>query len=101
MRIAYLAQSYPPMVSGAAIVAEKLAMEMAQRGHQVLVIAASDKDHPYITLQKNLTVIRLRSIYNPMRVGQRFLLFPRRQFKKPWQKNRRSASPPLGNLCRN
>ena len=78
MRIAYLAQSYPPMVSGAAIVAEKLAMEMAQRGHQVLVIAASDKDHPYITLQKNLTVIRLRSIYNPMRVGQRFLLFPRR-----------------------
>ena len=78
MRIAYLAQSYPPMVSGAAIVAEKLASEMAQRGHQVLVIAASDKDQPYITLQKNLTVMRLRSSYNPLRVGQRFLLFPRR-----------------------
>ena len=78
MRIAYLAQSYPPMVSGAAIVAEKLAMEMAQRGHQVLVIAASDKDQPYITLQENLNVLRLRSIYNPLRVGQRFLLFPRR-----------------------
>ena len=78
MRIAYLAQSYPPMVSGAAIVAEKLAIEMAERGHQVLVIAASDKDQPYITLQENLTVLRLRSTYNPLRVGQRFLLFPRR-----------------------
>lgn len=77
MRIAYLAQSYPPMVSGAAIVAEKLAKEMAKRGHQVLVIAASDKAQPYITLQENLSVLRLGSIHNPMRVGQRFLLFPR------------------------
>jgi len=66
------------MVSGAAIVAEKLAREMAERGHQVLVLAASDKDQPYITLQENLTVLRLRSTYNPLRVGQRFLLFPRR-----------------------
>jgi 1,2-diacylglycerol 3-alpha-glucosyltransferase len=77
MRIAYLAQSYPPMVSGAAILAEQMAKEMAKRGHQVLVIAASDRDQPYITLQENLTVLRLRSIHNPLRVGQRFLLFPR------------------------
>ena len=77
MRIAYLTQSYPPMVSGAAIFGERLAKEMTKRGHQVLVIASSDKDQPYITLQENLTVLRLRSIHNPMRVGQRFLLFPR------------------------
>jgi glycosyltransferase involved in cell wall biosynthesis len=77
MRIAYLAQSYPPMVSGAAIVAAHLANEMAKRGHEILVIAASDKDQPYITLQDNLKVLRLKSIYNPLRVGQRFLLFPR------------------------
>ena len=77
MRIAYLAQSYPPMVSGAAIFGERLAKEMTKRGHQVLVVAASDKDQPYITLQENPTVLRLRSIHNPMRVGQRFLLFPR------------------------
>jgi hypothetical protein len=31
MRIAYLAQSYPPMISGAAIFAEQLANEMAKR----------------------------------------------------------------------
>lgn len=76
MRIAYLAQSYPPMVSGAAIVAEQLAKEMAKRGHQTLVIAASDKAQPYITLQANLQVLRLKSIHNPLRAGQRFLLFP-------------------------
>ena len=33
MRIAYFAQSYPPMISGTAIVAEQLAKEMAERGH--------------------------------------------------------------------
>jgi hypothetical protein len=42
MRIAYLTQSYPPMISGAAHVAQQIAKGMAQRGHQVLVIAASD-----------------------------------------------------------
>jgi len=77
MRIAYLTQSYPPMISGAAIAVEQLAKEMAGRGHQVLVIAASDRGQLYYSLQKNLTVLRLQSSHNPMRVGQRFLLYPR------------------------
>jgi glycosyltransferase involved in cell wall biosynthesis len=64
------------MISGAAIVAEQLAKEMAEQGHQVLVICASDREQPYISLQKNITILRLQSIRNPMRVGQRFLLFP-------------------------
>jgi len=78
MRIAYLTQSYPPMVSGSAGVTEQLATELSKRGHPVLVIGASDKDQPYLTLQKNLTVLRLGSIYNPLRVRQRFLIYPRR-----------------------
>jgi glycosyltransferase involved in cell wall biosynthesis len=77
MRIVYLSQSYHPMISGAAIVAEQLAKEMAERGHQILVIAASDREQPYLSLQKNLTILRLKSIRNPMRVGQRFLIYPR------------------------
>ena len=77
MRIAYLTQSYPPMISGATIVAEQLAVEMAERGHQVLVITASDRQEPYFSLQKNLTVLRLKSIYNPWRIGQRFLVYQR------------------------
>lgn len=76
MRIAYLTQSYPPMISGAAIVVEKLATGMAQQGHEVLVIAASDQVRPYAVQHKNLTVLRLSSVHNPMRVNQRFLLSP-------------------------
>lgn len=77
MRIAYLTQSYPPMISGAAIMVERLAKSMAGRGHPVLVLAASDKSYPYASYQENLTIIRLRSIHNPLRVGQRFLSYPR------------------------
>jgi 1,2-diacylglycerol 3-alpha-glucosyltransferase len=77
MRIAYLTQSYPPMISGAAILVERLAKSMAARGHQVLVIAASDKTAAYNSCQENLTVVRLGSVHNPLRVGQRFLFYPR------------------------
>jgi 1,2-diacylglycerol 3-alpha-glucosyltransferase len=77
MRIAYLTQSYPPMISGAAGVVRQLSEAMAQRGHEVLVIAASDKENPYHTYRKNLTIRRLRSFVNPLRVGQRLILHPR------------------------
>lgn len=82
MRIAYLAQSYPPMISGAALFARQIAEAMVERGHQVLVIAASDQDHPYCVQSNNLSVVRLQSLHNPMRVGQRFLLYPRREVMK-------------------
>jgi glycosyltransferase involved in cell wall biosynthesis len=78
MKIAYLTQSYPPMVSGASIFAEKLAERMAQRGHQVLVIAASDRGTPYLVKNDRLSLLHLRSYPNPMRTGQRFILPARR-----------------------
>jgi glycosyltransferase involved in cell wall biosynthesis len=78
MRIAYITQSYPPMVSGAAIFAHQIAEAMSKRGHQVLVITASDGDKPHRTQKGNMTVLRLSSHHNPLRVGQRFLLYPRR-----------------------
>ncbi len=77
MRIAYIAQSYPPMISGAAMFAQQLAEGMAQRGHQVLVIAASDKSYTYVIQKENLRILLLQSVHNPMRVGQRFLVYPR------------------------
>jgi glycosyltransferase involved in cell wall biosynthesis len=86
MRIAYITQSYPPMISGASIVVEQLAKGMAERGHAVLVIAASDKNHPYTSTHKNLTVHRLRSMSHPMRVRQRFLIYPRSSILKALEK---------------
>lgn len=78
MRIAYLTQSYPPMISGAALVVENLAKGMAALGHQVLVIAASDTSQTYTVTEKNLKVLRLKSVHNPQRVGQRFTPYSRR-----------------------
>ena len=78
MRIAYITQSFPPMISGASLVAKNLAENMSLRGHKILVITASDRGKSYKSARDNLTVLRLRSIHNPQRVGQRFLLYPRR-----------------------
>ena len=82
MRIVYLTQSYPPMISGAAMFARQLAEAMAERGNQVLVITASDEGQPYLLQNENLTVLRLRSYNNPLRVGQRFVFYPRRALLK-------------------
>jgi glycosyltransferase involved in cell wall biosynthesis len=76
MRIAYLTQTYPPMISGAALFAEQLAKGMAARGHEVLVMAASDNGNQYVMRRKNITVLRLASFHNSLRVNQRFVLFP-------------------------
>ena len=77
MKIAYLTQSYPPMVSGAAFIAERLAKEMVVRGHKVLVVAASDQSKSYLAIKDNLTVLRLCSYRNPFCLGKRFVLYPR------------------------
>ena len=82
MRIAYLTQSYPPMISGAAISAQQIAEALSNRGHKVMVIAASDKEFAYHTYKENITIMRLRSFNNPLRVGQRFIPNPRHRVMK-------------------
>jgi glycosyltransferase involved in cell wall biosynthesis len=72
MKIAYLNQPYPPMISGAAIVTERLANSMVDRGHTVLVVAASDTGSSYVSQERGLRVVRLKSIPNPKRANQRF-----------------------------
>ena len=75
MRIAYLCQSYPPMISGAAIVVKRLAEEMAARRHSVLVISASETCKAATHRSQWFEHVRLRSVKNPMRVGQTFVLW--------------------------
>jgi 1,2-diacylglycerol 3-alpha-glucosyltransferase len=75
MKIAYLTQSYPPMVSGAALVVQRQAQGMANAGHEVVVLCASDKVVSYRSHSENLEVIHLRSLRNPLRVKQRFGLW--------------------------
>jgi len=78
MRIAFLTQSYPPMISGAALVVQRLAEGLAQRGHAVLVVAASDKGEASVQTKGTLTITRLKAWPNPLRRGQHFLAWPER-----------------------
>jgi 1,2-diacylglycerol 3-alpha-glucosyltransferase len=73
MKIAYLTQSFPPMISGASLVVQHLAQGMAARRHDVLVIAASDTGKPYFTQEPGLKIVRLQSLPNPSRANQHFI----------------------------
>jgi len=75
MKIAYITQSYPPMVSGASIVVKRLADGMAKCSHSVLIIAASDTGNAYIENFPRIKVVRLKSVTNPKRAHQRFVRF--------------------------
>ncbi len=90
MRIAYICQSYPPMISGAALVVWRLAEGMAARHHDVLVLAASDQGYPYNQEAEDgwLRVARLHAWPNPFRVGQHFLVWPRRAIAHELRKHR-------------
>ena len=74
MKIAYISQAYPPMISGASIVLKRLADGMVQRGHTVMVLAASDRGDAYTEQYAHMRVVRLKSIRNPKRAYQKFVL---------------------------
>jgi glycosyltransferase involved in cell wall biosynthesis len=75
MNIAFVCQSYPPMVSGAALVIQRLAEGLADLGHSVLVLSASDQGIAYSEDFVDLKLVRLRSFHNPVRVGQYFVIW--------------------------
>ncbi len=77
MRVALISQSYPPMISGAAEVVNRLARGLTLRGHDVLVIAAAPTARAPRTVATGadgVALALLRSLPNPFRVGQRFTL---------------------------
>lgn len=82
MKIVLISQSYPPMISGAAIMVQHLAQGLAADGHEVLVLAASDSGQSYTETAERLHVLRLPSIHNPTRVNQRFLIAPMRTMRR-------------------
>ncbi len=82
MRIALLTQSYPPMVSGAALVVQRLAQGLTARGHEVLVVAASERGPAYAESTGRLHQIRLPAVPNPWRARQRFSLWPRARLRR-------------------
>lgn len=75
MKIGFLCQQYPPMVNGPSLFTQRLAIELARRGHDILILTASPDGKMKETKEGNLTIVHLPSIFNPLRAGQRFMVF--------------------------
>ena len=69
MRIAYICQSYPPMISGASLAVQRLAEGIAARDHIVLVMTASEKGEAYTEEFNNLTQFRCGRFGNSSKVA--------------------------------
>ena len=75
MNIVYVCQSYPPMVSGAALVIQRLAEGIADRGHSVLVLTASDQRFGYTEDFTGLK-ITTRNIFITIPLFRTFISIP-------------------------
>lgn len=82
MRIVMVTQSFPPSVSGASIVAYRLGLLLARRGHEVYSIVASDTGQPYRRTENGVTCLRLKSRPNRLRVDQRYVPWSRLRVRR-------------------
>lgn len=78
MHIAYLTQSHPSPDRTDIVLPPQTTEVMAKRGHQVLVISASDREYSYHIYRNNIIIVQLRSVKCPLFIGQQpvFLPFP-------------------------
>lgn len=77
LRILIGAETYPPTVNGAARFAERLAVGLAGRGHDVHVVAPSPVGTPIVEVQDGVTVHGVKSV--------RYAFHPDFPVSMPWQ----------------
>ena len=65
MRIFMASHGYPPILSGVTLVVQKIARAMARKGHDVVVVTASEHGEPYEDQDQGVRLIRVRSASNP------------------------------------
>jgi 1,2-diacylglycerol 3-alpha-glucosyltransferase len=65
MRILMMSHGYPPTISGVSIVVRKVSRAMVRRGHEVMVLTASDRGKAYEIEDQGVRLMRVRSIPNP------------------------------------
>ena len=76
MRIAYLTQVFPHPTRADLALPTEMTEAMAKQGHQVLVVAASDREYSYHIYRDNITVIQLRSFRCSLFVGKQPIVLP-------------------------
>jgi len=82
MKILYASETYLPTVNGAAIFTNKLAKEMARRGHEIFVITISSDLGNHAQKEDGITVYRLRSFSTILKPSQRMGPFNRAQINR-------------------
>lgn len=65
MRIMLFSHGYPPTLSGVTLVVQKIARAMVERGHEVTVVAASEKSLPYHSEDRGVRLERILGVPNP------------------------------------
>lgn len=93
MRILIVTETYPPNINGAALATERLAEQLAERGHQVGVIAPSTAFKNYKTVHGNLTVYRMRSII--IQKNQKFRVSPQLLHAKEFKQIVQEVKPDI------
>jgi phosphatidylinositol alpha 1,6-mannosyltransferase len=76
MRIMLVTDQYPPMVGGVPTVTHGLALDFAQRGHQVWVVAPNYNSHDERRLEQEVRVYRFSSFEWPTYEGLRIPFLP-------------------------
>ena len=82
MRIVMVCQTYPPMISGISVAVHHLAEGLADRGHAVMVMSASDRGEAYHERRGGVDLVRLASLPTPSRRGQRWSWWSRDEVER-------------------
>lgn len=64
MRILMFSHGYPPTISGVTLVVQKISRAMVERGHEVIVVTASNKLLPYESDDQGVKLMRILGIPN-------------------------------------
>ncbi|MEI6477492.1 MAG: glycosyltransferase [bacterium] len=82
MRILLATESFHPVVSGVSVVTQRLGAALAERGHEVTIVAPSLDRRFRRETQDGYTVYRLPSRRHPFKKGARFAPFSYRYVKR-------------------
>jgi glycosyltransferase involved in cell wall biosynthesis len=65
MRVLMASHGYPPTLSGVTLVVRKLARGLSARGHEVMVVTASERGDPYVDEDDGVQLVRVHARNNP------------------------------------
>jgi glycosyltransferase involved in cell wall biosynthesis len=64
MRILMFSHGYPPTLSGVTLVVQKISRAMVRKGHDVMVVTASERHRPYTSEDQGVRLLRVFGLPN-------------------------------------